>query len=129
VVAAHGEVMALYIRIVAALQFTHAPPVNRGWISVLLVARHHAALAADALGHVKVEAILLAVLERPLRDQWPRLRLNPDQCPSSSGSDDTNQFAPEQRKSHRLANWRFEIEFVRLRHERSLGRQKLITTL
>jgi len=90
VVAAHREMMALYMRIVAALQFTHAPPVDRGWIAVLLVARNHAALATDTLRHVKVKAILLAWLERPLWDQRPWLRFDLDQCRLLGGSDYVN---------------------------------------
>ena len=65
-VAAHRQVMALHVGIVAALKLAHAPPVNRGRISILLVARHDAAFAADALRHVEVEAVLLAGTERAL---------------------------------------------------------------
>ena len=75
-IAAHREVMALRVRIVAAFHFAHAPPVEFRGISVLLVAGHHAALAADALRHVEVKAVLFAVFERTRRDQRPGLDLD-----------------------------------------------------
>jgi hypothetical protein len=40
--------------------FADASPVDRRRIAILLVARHDAALAADALAHVEVEAVLLS---------------------------------------------------------------------
>ena len=63
-IAAHREIVALRIRIVAAFDFAHAPPVDVGRISVLLVAGHHAAFAADALRHVEVKAVLFSRLQR-----------------------------------------------------------------
>ncbi len=59
VIAAHREIVALRVRVVPAFDFADAPPVDARGIAVLLVARHHAALAADALRHIEVKAILL----------------------------------------------------------------------
>ncbi len=59
-IAAHGKVIALGIRVMPAFHLTNAPPVDGGRIPVLLIARHYAALATDALGHVEVKAVLLA---------------------------------------------------------------------
>ena len=59
-VAADGKVVPLRRRIGAALDLSHAPPKDIGRISILLVARHHAAFAADALRHVEMKAVLLA---------------------------------------------------------------------
>ena len=70
VVAAHRKVVALRIRIVAAFHFAHAPPVDRRRIAVLFVAGHHTALAADALRHIEVKAVLLARLESAFRNEW-----------------------------------------------------------
>ena len=61
-VAAHREIVALRVRIVAAFHFAHAPPVEIGGVAVLFVAGNHTALAADALRHVEVEAVLFALL-------------------------------------------------------------------
>jgi hypothetical protein len=66
-------VQALRVWIPAAFNFSHAPPVDIGWISVLLVASHHTTLAADALRHVEVEPVLFFRLEGALRDAWNRL--------------------------------------------------------
>jgi hypothetical protein len=60
VVASHGEIVANGIRIDATLDFAHATPENIRWISILLVAGNHAALAPDALGHIEMKAILFA---------------------------------------------------------------------
>src|SRR5437762_11449802 len=74
-VAAHREMESLCVGIKAALDFSDSPPINFSWISVLLIASHHAAFAADALRHIEVKAILLAQLQRPLRNQrWRRQR-------------------------------------------------------
>ena len=59
-----------------ALDFAHAPPVDRRRIAVLFVAGHHAALAADALRHVEVKAILFAGFQRALGDQRSGLKLD-----------------------------------------------------
>ncbi len=59
-VATHGEVVARGVGEVASFDFAHTPPVHRGGIAVLLAAGYDAALAADALRHVEVKAILLA---------------------------------------------------------------------
>ena len=69
VIAAHREMKALRIGIQAAFDFSDPPPVNVGGISVLLVAGHDAALAADALRHIEMKAVLLAGLECPLGNQ------------------------------------------------------------
>jgi hypothetical protein len=63
------------IRIPAAFDLSDPPPVDFGWVSVLLVAGHHAALATDALRHVEVKAILFAWFRKALGDsgdgcQW-----------------------------------------------------------
>src|SRR5437773_6820290 len=58
----------LRVRIPPAFDLTHAPPINLRRVSVLLVACHHAALAAYALGHVKVKSVLLARLQSALRN-------------------------------------------------------------
>jgi hypothetical protein len=50
----------LRIRIPAALDFTHAPPIDVRWIAVLFVAGHDAALATNALAHVEVKAELFS---------------------------------------------------------------------
>lgn len=52
--------MALGVRIVAALHFADSPPVNRGGVSVLFIAGDYTTLAADALLHGEMEAVLLA---------------------------------------------------------------------
>jgi hypothetical protein len=56
------------IRVPASFDFTHTPPIDIRRISVLLIASHHAALAPDALSHVKVKRILLAGQQCTLRD-------------------------------------------------------------
>jgi hypothetical protein len=61
--------MPLRVRIVAAFNFAHPPPIQRRRISILLIARHHAAFAADALRHVEVKPVLFAGLGRAQRDQ------------------------------------------------------------
>jgi hypothetical protein len=50
----------LRVRIPAALDFTHAAPVDVRRISILFVAGDDAALAPDALAHVEVKAELFA---------------------------------------------------------------------
>jgi len=52
----------LRVRVPATLNFADASPINVGGISVLLVTRDDATLAADTLRHVKVKAVLLAQL-------------------------------------------------------------------
>jgi hypothetical protein len=52
--------MATCIRVSASLDFTHAPPKDIGRISILLIAGHHAAFAADAARHIKVKAVLFS---------------------------------------------------------------------
>jgi hypothetical protein len=58
------------VRIPAAFDFSHPPPVYVRGISILFVASHNAALAADALRHIKVKAILFARFRGSLRDSW-----------------------------------------------------------
>lgn len=48
------------IWIPTALDLSNTAPVDFRWVSVLLVAGDHAALAADALRHVKVKAMLFS---------------------------------------------------------------------
>src|SRR6185312_3244184 len=63
VVAAHGEVVAHGVGIGAAFEFADTPPVDVGGVAVLLVAGDLAGAAADALGHVEVEAVLLTFFQ------------------------------------------------------------------
>jgi hypothetical protein len=46
----------------AAFDLPNPSPVNLRGIPVLLIASHHAAFAADALGHVEMEPVLLTFL-------------------------------------------------------------------
>ena len=66
-IAAHGEVVAVGVGPCAAFDLADAPPAEVGGVAVLLVAGDLAGAAADALGHVEVEAILFAGLERDAR--------------------------------------------------------------
>src|SRR6185503_9994472 len=68
VVAAHREKGPRGIREPAAFDLADAAPVDRSGIAVLFVAGDDAALAADALPHVEVEAVLLAGLRRAIGD-------------------------------------------------------------
>ena len=68
-VAAHGKIVALGIGIGAALDLANAAPANLCGISILLVAGNLAGAAADALGHVEVEAVLLSWLEWPVGNE------------------------------------------------------------
>jgi hypothetical protein len=52
----------------STFDFSYAPPVDLCWISILLVASHNAAFTADALCHVKVEAVLLSGFGLSLRN-------------------------------------------------------------
>src|SRR5688500_44265 len=63
VIAAHRKVGAGGVGKEPALDVADPPPVDRRRIPVLLVAGDDAALAADALLHVEVKAVLLAGLE------------------------------------------------------------------
>jgi len=51
-----------------SFDLTDAPPVDLCGVSILLVAGHHTTLATDAFSHVEMKAILLAGLERALRN-------------------------------------------------------------
>jgi len=62
-VAAHGKVMAMREGISAAFDFSHPPPEDIGGIAILLVARHHATFAADALRHVEMKSVLFALAQ------------------------------------------------------------------
>src|SRR5260370_37144251 len=77
-IAAHGNVPALRVRINAAFDLADASPIEFRWVAILLVARHHAAFATDALRHIEVEAILLAFSNLPSgherRHLWRRTR-------------------------------------------------------
>src|SRR5205823_3440346 len=59
---------ALRVRIPATFDLADPAPVDVRWIAVLLVASDHTTFAADALGHVEVEAILFTGLEGALRN-------------------------------------------------------------
>ncbi len=60
VIAAHREIVPLGVRVNSALDLAYASPEDVCRIAILLIAGDHTALAADALRHVEVEAILLA---------------------------------------------------------------------
>jgi hypothetical protein len=64
VIAGHRQVEAAHVREAAALDLTDSAPGDLRLVAVLLVARDLAAAAADAAGHVEVEAELLAGRER-----------------------------------------------------------------
>ena len=66
-VAAHREVEALSERVRAAFDLADPAPVQMRWSVVLFVAGDLAAVAADALRHVEVEAVLLARRRRSRR--------------------------------------------------------------
>ena len=68
VVAAHGEIVAMRVGVGAAFDLADAAPANVGGVAVLLVAGDLAGAAADALGHVEVEAVLLAGFESACRE-------------------------------------------------------------
>jgi hypothetical protein len=65
VVASHRQIRPRGVRKPSAFDLADAPPVDRRRVAILLVARHHAALAADALLHVEVKSVLLARRRRP----------------------------------------------------------------
>ena len=67
-IAAHRQMKPLRVRVPAALNFANASPINVRGIPVLLVASDDATLAADALRHVKVKAVLLANFQSALGD-------------------------------------------------------------
>ena len=89
-IAAHREVITLRVWIVPAFHLTHAPPVDRRRVAVLFIARDHAALAADALRHVEVKAVLLAGFERTRGNQRLRRGFNLDQRLTACGGDDVD---------------------------------------
>jgi hypothetical protein len=66
VVAAHRQVQAMRIGIPSAFDLSHPSPIDVRRISVLLVAGYNAALATDALRHIKVKAVLLAGFRKTL---------------------------------------------------------------
>jgi hypothetical protein len=72
VVASHRKIVALGVRIIAAFHLAHASPVEFGRVAVLFIAGHHAALAANALRHIEVEAVLFAFSRRARRDELTR---------------------------------------------------------
>ena len=57
----------------AAFEFTDAAPVEVGGVAVLLVAGYDAALAADALRHVEMKAILFTDAGRARRDELQQI--------------------------------------------------------
>ena len=68
-IAAHREMKALRVGIEAAFNLSNPPPIDVSRVSVLLITGDDAALAADTLRHIEVEAILFAGLKRSTRDQ------------------------------------------------------------
>lgn len=57
---------ALRIGIPTSFDLTDTAPIDLRGISILLIAGHYTAFAANALGHVEVKAILLTGLKRAL---------------------------------------------------------------
>jgi hypothetical protein len=72
VIASHGKVEPLGVGIESALDLANSPPIDTSWISVLLIASDHTALATDALGHIEMKSVLLAGLKGTLRNQKRR---------------------------------------------------------
>jgi hypothetical protein len=60
VIAAHREIVAERVGVSAALDLADATPEDVGRVAVLLVAGDDTTLAANAFGHVEVEAVLFA---------------------------------------------------------------------
>src|SRR6185312_13350836 len=56
--------------------FAHPPPIDCGWIAILLIASHYATLATDALRHIEVKTILFAGPQRAFRDHRSRRNLD-----------------------------------------------------
>ena len=70
-IAAYGEIVALRRRINTTFDLAYASPQDVGGVAILFVARYHAALTANALRHVEMEAVLLArARQRQLTDGW-----------------------------------------------------------
>src|SRR5215467_11413699 len=69
VVAAHGEIEARSEGPDAAFDFADPAPAYVSGVAVLLVARDLTGAAADALGHVEMEAVLLAGAKFALRNE------------------------------------------------------------
>jgi hypothetical protein len=78
-VASHREIRARRLWKEATLDLSDAPPVDRRRIAVLLVAGDDTALAADALAHVDVEAVLLARSRNAIRHPRNSLPRSPPQ--------------------------------------------------
>jgi len=76
VIAAHRQVMALRMRIMAAFHFADTAPIDCGRIAILLVTSHYAAFATDTLRHIEVETILFTGPQRALGDQRSGLKLD-----------------------------------------------------
>jgi hypothetical protein len=70
-IAAHGKIVAVRVRVRSTFDLSHAPPENVSWVPVLFIAGYNAAFAADALRHVEVKPILLS---RPRRVRHTILR-------------------------------------------------------
>ncbi len=68
-IATHGKIVALGLRVAATLKLSDPPPQNVCRVAVLLIASHLARPAANALRHVEVEPILLALCQLPLWNQ------------------------------------------------------------
>jgi hypothetical protein len=72
-IASHRQIEPISIRIPSTLDLSHSPPINVCRIPVLFIAGHDTALAPNALGHIKVETVLLPRLWTALRNP-PRAR-------------------------------------------------------
>jgi hypothetical protein len=92
---------ALGVWIPSPFDFSHATPVNFRWISVLFVARHNAALAADALAHVEVKPILLAGQQSAL---WDFCRLGTKRCAALRSLGGSRLTLPDQQE---VRTWLF----------------------
>ena len=68
VIATHGQIGAVCIRVPAAFDLPDSSPVDVRGVAVLLVASHNTTLATDTFGHVEMKAVLLAGLGSTLRD-------------------------------------------------------------
>jgi hypothetical protein len=59
-IAAHGKIVAVRVRVCSTFDLTHAPPENVSWVPVLFVTGNNAAFAADTLRHIEVKPILFS---------------------------------------------------------------------
>ena len=68
-VTSHRQIVAYSLRPGASLDLSDAAPAQIGRVAVLFIACDLAGAAADALGHVEVEAILFSGIKRPSGDE------------------------------------------------------------